>query len=118
MQLAFDELLYGLRTAVEIVNAATNGLLLHPLELCIDAKAVFDSIKAPEFSVPAEASLTPLIHIMREDLAAKRLKAMWWIDTRDMCADGMNKGGLPREPILAVCNGEWIIKESAIAFRR
>ena len=118
MQLAFDELLHGPRTAAEIVSAATHGMLSHPLELCLDARAVFDSIKAPEFTVPAEASLTPLIHTMREDIAARRMTALWWIDTRDMCADGMNKGGLPREPILAVCNGNWILKEAALAHKR
>ena len=39
-----------------------------------------------------------------------RLSKLWWIDTRDMVADGLNKGGLPRDPILAICEqGRWTL---------
>ena len=34
-----------------------------------------------------------------------------------MVADGMNKGGLPRDPILNLCEkGQWALNEKAITF--
>ena len=88
-----------------------------PIELVIDAKAVFDSIAAAEFSMPSEAALLNHLHSIREQLRDRRVKRLWWVDTRDMVADGLNKGGLPRDPILAICEeGFWKLNESAVKF--
>ena len=102
-----------------MAKAAEEGKLTLPLEICIDAKAVFDSLAAPEFSMPAEATLVTHVHSLRDDLAQRRLNKLWWVDTRDMVADGLNKGGLPREPILAMCEeGHWTLREPAISFSK
>ena len=88
-----------------------------PLGLIIDAKAVFDSITVKDFSTPAEATLVNHLHSVREQLRDGRIFRLWWIDTRDMVADGMNKGGLPRDPILSLCErGQWLLNEKAISF--
>ena len=88
-----------------------------PLGLIIDAKAVFDSITVKDFSTPAEATLVNHLHSVREQLRDGRIFRLWWIDTRDMVADGMNKGGLPRDPILSLCEkGQWVLKEKGISF--
>ena len=89
-----------------------------PLELSIDAKAVFDSIAAPEFTMPTEATLVNHLHSIREHVRDGRLSRLWWIDTRDMIADGLNKGGLPRDPILAICEqGQWsLTHEQPLSF--
>ena len=39
---------------------------------------------------------------MRELLDRQRLRKLWWIDTRDMCADGLNKGSIDRKAIIDV----------------
>ena len=46
--------------------------------------------------MPQEESLILQVHSVRDDLASKRLDGLYWIDTRDMLADGLNKGGLDR----------------------
>ena len=57
------------------------------------------------------------LHSVREQLRDGRIFRLWWIDTRDMVADGMNKGGLPRDPILNLCEeGQWVLKEKALPF--
>ena len=93
------------------------GNLHFPLELCIDARAVYDAITAPEYTSPAEATLVNHLHSIRESVRDGRISRLWWIDTRDMVADGLNKGGLPRDPILHVCErGSWSLNEQGIAF--
>ena len=94
------------------------GKLHFPLELSIDARAVFDAIASAEFSMPSETTLCLHLHSIREALRNGRISRMWWIDTRDMVADGLNKGGLPREPILQMCEeGTWLLKhEPPIGF--
>ena len=94
-----------------------SGKLLFPLELSIDAKAVFDSIAVHDFNMPSEATLVNHLHSIREQVRDGRISRLWWIDTRDMVADGLNKGGLPRDPILEICEkGSWTLNESGISF--
>ena len=90
------------------------GKLHFPLELSVDARAVFDAIASPEFSMPSESTLCLHLHSIREATRAGRIFRLWWIDTRDMVADGLNKGGLPREPILQMCEqGTWVCNHEA-----
>ena len=47
---------------------------------------------------------------MREHMACQRIRQLWWIDTRDMSADGLNKGALSRRALLrALTKGEWTV---------
>ena len=86
-----------------------------PLELIIDAKAVFDAISVQEYNMPTEATLVNHLHSLREALRERRIDKLWWIDTRDMVADGLNKGGLARDPILTMCEkGHWTLNEEGI----
>jgi hypothetical protein len=118
VQLTLEEILNP-SSMETIAKAANDGQLLLPLELCIDAKAVYDALAKAEFSMPSEATLIPHLHSVRDDLAMKRITKLWWIDTRDMVADGLNKGGLPRDPILTMCEeGHWTLREAAIAFSK
>ena len=90
--------------------------LQFPLELIIDAKAVYDAIVVHEYNMPTEATLVNHLHSIREQVRDGRVARLWWIDTRDMVADGLNKGGLPRDPILQLCEeGCWTLKECGIS---
>jgi len=87
------------------------------LELSIDAKAVFDAIAVQDYTLPAEATLVNHLHSIREQVRDGRISRIWWIDTRDMVADGLNKGGLPRDPILAICEaGVWTLNEAGVSY--
>ena len=88
---AFTELYKGVMNFDDICRMEDQGAYHHPLDACLDAKSVFDSIVAADLKAPAEASLMPILGQMREHLHYKRIRYLFWIDTRDMLADGMTK---------------------------
>ena len=46
--------------------------------------------------------------ILREALLTNRLSRLWWVDTRDMIADGLNKGAVARGALQALAaTGRW-----------
>ena len=47
--------------------------------------------------------------LKRHNFDGKALEALIWIDTRDMCADGLTKGSVDRTLIHAVMNGTWTL---------
>ena len=47
---------------------------------------------------------------MREHMSCRRIRTLYWIDTRDMLADGLNKGAVSRKALLkALTQGVWIV---------
>ena len=51
-----------------------------------------------------------LIHLLklRELLALKIISRLLWLDTRDMLADGLNKGIVSRDALRRMCtSGRW-----------
>jgi hypothetical protein len=117
VQYVLEEVFCPMHSPPEIMQKVyEEARMRFPLELIIDAKAVFDSITVKDYNAPAESTLVNHLHSVREQLRDGRIGLLWWIDTRDMVADGMNKGGLPRDPILSLCeNGQWMLNEKAIA---
>ena len=67
--------------------------------LLIDAKSVFESLKATVFKAPSENSLAGHVLWLREMLEKKLLQYVTWSDTRDMLADGLTKGSVSREAL-------------------
>eukprot|EP00972_Heterocapsa_arctica_P059249 8738977-Heterocapsa_arctica.AAC.1 len=54
---------------------------------------------------------------MRENLDTGRARRFYWVDTRDMLADGMNKGSVPRTAICdAMRVGLGTLKYTAVSF--
>ena len=53
---------------------------------------------------------------MREHVSTKRIKKLWWIDTRDMLADGLNKGAVCRTTLLlALTKGLWHLEHPTVS---
>ena len=106
----FAELQHGRQSpqALRDLTAGT-GELRSPLQLhaCVDAQSVFSGITAEEVRVPAERHALYHAQWVRELLDKKLLEALWWIDTRDCCPDGLTKGSVARDAIIAVMHGEW-----------
>ena len=47
---------------------------------------------------------------MREYMESGHVDRLWWLDTLAMLADGMTKGAVEREALIAVCElGVWKI---------
>ena len=61
-----------------------------------DAKAVYDAIRASDACEPAGSSLKLHIISVRGRMAHGLIRRFYWVDTRDMLADGLAKGGIDR----------------------
>ena len=68
-----------------------------PVALYLDAKSVFAATTATFIKQPAEKSLLCHVQYLRELLDKRVLTWLFWIDTRDMGADGLTKGAVSRE---------------------
>ena len=92
----------GEMSAAKLADMQTAGQMRPPLELCIDAKSVSDSVTAERAATPNDKHL--LVHCLklREFLASGVVSALWWIDTVDMLADGLTKGKVDRAALLTV----------------
>ena len=54
---------------------------------------------------PGEASLLGHLLWLREFLTKQIITTLIWVDTRDMIADGLTKGAIPRGLLLAAMEG-------------
>ena len=95
-------------TASHLADLQEKGQLLLPMEVCIDAKSVFDALASDPIRTPAEKNL--YIHLLAMSDLIKRgiLTKVWWIDTKDMASDARTKGYIDREVViqLGLC-GAW-----------
>ena len=69
------------------------------IEVAIDAMSVFAAITADRIKAPAEKSLLSHVQFVRELLDKGIIRALIWLDTRDITADGMTKGAVDRAAI-------------------
>ena len=76
-----------------------------PIALYVDAKSVFAVVTATFVKTPAEKSLLCHVQYLRELLDKDVSQQIVWIDTRDMCADGLTKGAVQRTAIQEIMNG-------------
>ena len=97
---ALTELYQGSKTHYELDQLEQAGNYHFPLDAVIDAKSVFDSIVAADLKTPAEQSLIHVLGQLREHMMSKRIRLLWWVDTRDMLADGLYKGAVKRHAIV------------------
>ena len=93
--------MYGPISAQQALNMDNAEVLLKTnLEAAIDAKGVFTSIENGDTKVPAESSLLSAVQAVREALEEKRLRTLYWVDTRDMVSDGLTKGAVDRAELI------------------
>jgi hypothetical protein len=78
------------------------GLLQPDVLAATDARAVFDAVAAADICEPAECSLKLHLLALRDKLANKVVKGLFWTDTRDMLADGLTKGSVDRAALRRV----------------
>ena len=96
------------------------GALAPPIELhaCVDAQSVFAGITAEAVRMPAERHTLYHAQWIRQLLDRGILSGLWWIDTRDMIADGLTKGAVEREALLKTMRGEWHCQHPAMLWCR
>ena len=101
----------GTRTAAQLCEIQDTAQFVFPLEACCDARSVFEAAAALNAPRPADAHVTLHVLKLREWLKQTLLSILWWVDTRDMVADGMTKGTISRLAIIELaekCN--WILQ--------
>ena len=90
-------------------RGSSDELPAMPMHACIDAQSVYAAITAEVIGMPAERHTLYHAQWVRELLDSRTLEALWWIDTRDCCADGLTKGTVLRDAIVAIMKGNWKI---------
>ena len=77
-----------------MIDLLEHGGLYPSLDVAVDAKAVFDAVAATDACDPQECSLKLHLISVRDRFAQGIIRRTHWVDTRDMLADGLTKGGI------------------------
>ena len=67
-----------------------------PFDICVDAQAVYDAIGAPDACEPAGSSLTLHLISVWDRMTYGLVRQFFWVDTIEVLADGLTKGGIDR----------------------
>ena len=103
-------------TANQLVKLEETGTLPVPIELCVDARSVFDSLVSEQTRC-SEGGLLMTLFALKESLKSHLIAVLWWIDTRDMLSDSLTKGVCSRRAImLAFSTGEWKVEHPCLSF--
>ena len=81
-----------------------------PTASYVDAKSVFAAVTATFIKQPAEKSLLCHAQYLRELLDKRVLHHIFWIDTRDMAADGLTKGAVARDALHEFMEGHMFLR--------
>ena len=76
-----------------------------PSALYVDAKSVFAAVTAAFIKQPAEKSLRCHAQYLWELLDKRVLQHIFWIDARDMAADGLTTGAVARDALHEIMEG-------------
>ena len=99
------EIATGENSSIRARHLHQHGGYAVPMCLYIDAYSVYAAITATFIKMPADNGQLVHLHFIRELLDNGVLKALAWIDTRDMIADGMTKGAVEREALQTTMEG-------------
>ena len=87
--------------------------------IVIDAKSVYESLKASIFKPPVENSLAGHVLWLREMHYKGLVNDIVWTDARDMYADGLTKGVIKRDALFEVMAGTLRLRHTvAVCTRR
>ena len=101
----------------DLVRREESGTLALQMEAVIDCKSVFDALANPDTQTPSESSLIMILCQLKELLTTGTLHALWWVDTVDMAADGLNKGMIGRGVLLNLgLKGLWTVTQPCVKF--
>ena len=103
----------GPMTAEEARGQRIAGKFLIPMVLYVDAMSVYAAVTATFIKTPAEKSLLCHVQFLRELLDHGVLAAIVWLDTRDMSPDGLTKGAVPRDALMKIMDGLYVMNHEA-----
>ena len=65
-----------------------------PLDLSVDARAVFDAVSASDACIPVGSSLKIHLVSVPDRIFQGIIRKLLWIGTRNVVVDGLTKGGI------------------------
>lgn len=95
LQCALHQICGTAQSAERMIDLLENCLMHPPLDLCVDPRAEYDAVAATDACAPASSLKLHLISV-RDRMIHVAIGALYWVDTRDMPADGLTKGGIDR----------------------
>ena len=84
--------------------------------LHVEAKSVYAAVTASMVKIPADRSLFVHVAYLRELLDRNVVRAMVWLDTRDMMPDGLTKGTVARDLLHTLMAGTMVVAHPAEAW--
>ena len=87
-------------------------------QVVIDAKSVYESLKVKVFKPLADNSLSRHVLWMREMIEKRLVSTLVCADTKDMYANGLTKGIVPRNALLEILSGILRLRYSVDSFTR
>ena len=116
---AIDEIWSGATSAAKLLERHSQGRRCIEHDAIVDAKAVWDGVTAQCPKTPADKPLFLHALAMHEYLESGWVDRLWWADTLAMLADGLTKGSVEREALIAVCErGTWAIVGEAPVYKQ
>ena len=98
----------------ELQALEDKGELPLAIEIFTDCRSVFDALANEDTKTPSESSLILILHMIKELMVAHVVKYITWINTLDMLADGLTKGGVSRKPLFEFSKeGRWKLKHES-----
>ena len=101
-------------TPEQLVHQMDHGQLYPPIDIFVDAKAVFDALVAKDAHPPSESSLYLLLISIRTRIIIRSIRRLGWLDTRDMLADALTKGSAPRMVLMKAMGGTLAVEQEAL----
>ena len=114
LAVTLTEVLRGGAPAAELLRWQRIGDFAVPVDVVIDAKAVFDALNAEVVKTPAERHLLLPLLAAKELIDRRILDRLYWIDIRSMLADGLTKGCIDRSALMrSGRQGLWLLDGEA-----
>ena len=118
IRLAIVECLFGTKDAKSLLREEELTAKRLPLDCSVDARSVFDGVTAVVVNPSDKALWLPTL-ALRQLLDRGIIRKLYWTDTRDMCADGLNKGIINRDDIrLLMSTGIWKVEHEHKSWSR
>ncbi len=109
--LAYHEVYNPGMNASQLAIALEEGKLMLSIDIFTDCRSIYDALAASDLRIPTEAGLYPLLLIILHLLRIGLVSKLYWVDTRDMLADGLNKGAVARAALLFTpASSQWPIQ--------
>jgi hypothetical protein len=117
--LALTEIQFPQYGPIELKQAIDEGNLPYQIHVYTDCRSIHDALFPDDLKVPSESGLIVLLLIIKALLETKVIERLYWCDTHDMLADGLNKGGVARHMLLsAPSTGLWSLQYTAKWFTK